>query len=81
MYKDELDELRKELEKKKDNFEYVKRQRDECRTTHKEFQIEIEELASYIERNTERIQKLSLPTMSIEEAYTRLAELTASSSD
>ena len=74
MYKDELDELRKELEKKKDNFEYVKR-------THKEFQIEIEELASYIERNTERIQKLSLPTMSIEEAYTRLAELTASSSD
>ena len=80
-YKDELDELRKELEKKKDNFENVKRQRDECRTTHKEFQIEIEELASYIERNTERIQKLSLPTMSVEEAYTRLAKLTASSSD
>ena len=76
-YKDELEKLGRQLEQMKENIEIAERKRDECRVRNKEFQYEIGELASYVERNTELIRKLSLPTMSIEEAYARLAELTA----
>ena len=74
-YRTEIEEIERRLESKRENLEHAKEECKKCRDRHKDFSKEIKQLEKHIEENEDNVKTLSMPTMSINEALTRLNEL------